>query len=523
MWLRVLWVLGLAACAAEEDAPSSSDSESPRPRVTDAFIPPDARPPDARPPDARLPDARLPDARLPDAQTPDGPPPDVRVADMARRDAGASPAEPVTDDPLPPAQPPGRVETTMRDGFTDDYLYSPDGSFKVGVRREWGGTIIFFGFAGDDPGSNTTNVVDAHDTGREVQVALYDPERSVQGCAHDASCANGGGGCANSITFLGWNPVQGGNECNRGSGVEAVRHGPGVLDLTTRPLHWNPDWGRPDCGNDGCGVPALRELRSDVVVRQRLRFVHSHIVELRLEAQNLTDMAHAPTLQEFPTLYATFGHAGTPDLHRLFDSTGREIPIDRPANDGFFFTEFDSPGGWAALQDGALTYGVGLYYENRVSGFQGWQRRGTFNNLRARFRFGLPARGQVIARAYLMLGGLPTLRGLAAWLDANVGPFGVLDDPVAGAELGDRAALSGWVLDDAGVDGVRVLVDGILRAELPARGARPDVCVVWPGYGACPEVGFSGEVDLSAVDPGAHLLEIEAGGRVIARTPFRRR
>ena len=123
-------------------------------------------------------------------------------------------------DPLPSLAPLGAIETTEVDQFTDDYLYSPSGEFKIGTRREWGSTVVFFGMADGEPGINQTNTIDANDTGRELQVALYDYPRLRQGCAWNASCKKDvEEGCGKEITFLGWNPVQGGNRCNNGSPV----------------------------------------------------------------------------------------------------------------------------------------------------------------------------------------------------------------------------------------------------------------------------------------------------------------
>ena len=52
---------------------------------------------------------------------------------------------PVEDELLPSLQPNGLVETHIEDGFTDDYLYDPTNYIKIGIRREWGGSIVFFG------------------------------------------------------------------------------------------------------------------------------------------------------------------------------------------------------------------------------------------------------------------------------------------------------------------------------------------------------------------------------------------
>ena len=440
------------------------------------------------------------------------------------------PPEPPPLEALPPAAPAGRTETVVVDGFTDDYLYGPDGQFKVAMRREWGGALVFFGFAGDAGGPNATNTIDANDTGREAQIALYDPARAMQGCAVNASCAAvppdpAHAACPTSITYLGWNPVQGGNECNLGSGVEGVDLSPGALSATVQPLFWNPDWAQAGCENAGCDDAARRGLRSDVRYRQRLRFVHTNIVELQMDVENLGDLDHAPAAQEFPTLYTVFGRAGTTDLYRLFDSNRGEVAIDVPANDGFFYREFDSPGGWATLQDARLEYGLGLFYENRTGRFQGWQRRGTFNNTRAVFVFGLPPRAHVAARAYLLLGNLDTVAGLAAWLEHTLAPFGTLDRPATDERVAETLSVAGWALDNGGVTSTRVLIDGAPSGPPPNVVERPDVCLAWPGYGACPRVGFAVDVPVGGLPRGPHVVEVEAtdadgNTRIVGRRRF---
>ena len=429
--------------------------------------------------------------------------------DLAVAADGAGPPPPPDDDLLlPTALPLGHTETRAG-AFTDDFLYGPEDYIKIGTRREWGGSIVYFGLVGAGPGLNGANSIDGNDTGREVQVALYDPDRIQQGCALGASCAAGPLPCPVSIRYLGWNPVQGGNRCNRGSGVEALDLQPNALTARVLPLHWNPDWAAADCGPDSCGGPDALN-RGDLQYTQRLRFVDTHVVEIEMRIDNLSDMAHRATAQEFPTLYAAFGSAGTPDLFRLMRADGTEVAIDNPANDGFFEKTFDTAGGWATLQNATLDYGVGLYTEARLGQFQGWQRRGTFNNFRPVFVFGIPARMQVMARAYLILGALDTIRDKAAWLDGALPPFGALDAPLAGETVSGQLPVRGWALDNRGVDHVEVRLDGVLMAALPAQNERPDVCLVWPGYAGCPRVGFEGAADLAGVVPGPHTLEVVA-------------
>lgn len=405
----------------------------------------------------------------------------------------------------------GRAETTTVDGYTDLYLYDATDYLKVGVRADWGGSIVFFGLADGTEGQNASNTIDANDTGREVQIALYDPDRAMQGCAWNASCASVATSCPSSITYLGWDPVQGGNRCNNGSGVESAGQADdGALQVVTTPLHWNPDWENASCESDGCSDGALAFLESEVQLVQTMRFVRTHVVELRYAVTETAGLDHRSTYQEMPTLYTANGEAG-PDLWRLFTADGAEVAIDTPAGnaDGFNYENLTSPEPWVAMQDDGATYGVGILYENGVSDFQGWQLRSLpFNNVRALFPFALPAWGTVNARAYLLIGAFDTIRAEAtAVLDA-LAPFGVLDTPADGATDTGTVTVAGWALDNRGVVTVVARIDEGTEVPLAYGARRPDVCLAWPGYPACDAVGYSGTLSLDSGCP--HLVEIVA-------------
>lgn len=407
----------------------------------------------------------------------------------------------------------GKYETTNVNGFNDDYLYNATNYTKVGVRREWGGTIIFFGLSNGKPGMNSSNTIDANDTGREVQVAFYDPDRAMQNCAYNASCATTPTSCQNSITFLGWDPVQGGNRCNIGSGVESSGMDKEYLSVSTIPLFWNPDWDRSDCDSSGCSDPNKKNRKSDVRVIQKIRFITQHVVELDYTVINLSNLEHKPTYQEMPTMYTANGKNGTPDLWKLFDSNGNQISIDQPANDGFYYKNFTSPDGWVAMQNDPMDYGVGIYYENKLQGFQGWQLRSLpFNNVRAGFNFGIPANGTVRARAYLSLGNYDTIKAEFTELDKRLGPFGTFDVPVNDAKVSGNTQIYGWALDNKGVSSVYALIDKKINVTLNYGTDRPDVCKVWPQYNGCAtnKVGFSGSYDFSKLSKCPHLIEIYA-------------
>ena len=123
----------------------------------------------------------------------------------------------------------------------------------------------------------------------------------MQGCAHDASCAATPTTCPISISYLGWNPVQGGNRCNNGSPVNSYSFQSDRMVHSISPLHWNPNWDFPDCTNDGCDDPALLENRAaDVVITQSLRFVRQHVLELRYTLTETAGLDHGITLQRCP-------------------------------------------------------------------------------------------------------------------------------------------------------------------------------------------------------------------------------
>jgi hypothetical protein len=418
----------------------------------------------------------------------------------------------VPDAPLPGELPLGQTESTVVDGYLDEYLYDSAGDFKIGIRLDWGGSVIFFGVDDGFPGMNGTNTIDANDTGREVQVALYDLDLAMQNCAWNASCQTTLSQCPDSITYLGWNPVQGGNRCNSGSWVANWSASDGELYISTIPLQWNPNWDFQDCDSSGCDYTILSHLPSDVRLHQTLRFVRPRVVELRYSVQNLAPVDHAATLQEMPTVYTANGQGG-PDLWRLFDASLTEIPIDTPSTggDGFYYTNFTSPEPWATMQNETADYGVAIYYENGATDFQGWQLRAMpFNNMRALISFELPASAWVNARAYLVLGSLATVDAETQWLQENLAPFGVLDAPVGDKVSPGATTIGGWALDNRGVAYLEAVIDETVHVPLTYGFPRLDVCLEWPGYPDCDAVGYSGTHDFGPPQECPHLLEVFA-------------
>jgi hypothetical protein len=382
----------------------------------------------------------------------------------------------------------------------DVFLESPTKYIRIGARLDWGGTIVFFGL-GANPKSN---VIDANDTGRELQVALYDPTRIRQGCAAAATCATSLGSCAASITYLGWDPVQGGDECNRGAPV--LSHGKvgDALELVIQPLQWNPDWDAPDCRTSACGGSGRAV---DVNYRVKLRFVREHVVEVETEVTSKETISHPTTGQEFPTLYVANGAGGNPDLPLLLDAAGSAVTIGMPANDGFFVGELTSPAPWVTWQNATKDYGVGLAMDQGITAFQGWRGDGSkapyFHNVRAHIAFGLEAGATVRGLSYLALGGFGTVKSELEAAMAVRGPFGHVDATTDGK-------VSGWALDNRPGLKVRAEVDG---TTVPATTtARPDVCEVYPAYAGCPNAGFEIAIPSATCKRLVRIVAVDSDG-----------
>ena len=108
-----------------------------------------------------------------------------------------------------------------------------------------------------------------------------------------------------------------------------------------------------------------------------------------------------------------------------------------------------------------------------------------------------------------------TLNG-AALVSAGDRPFVAIDVPVAGANLSGIATIGGWALEsitDVGpnaVSSVAVLVDGVQVGMATYGVARGDVCAVYPGRLGCPNVGWTYNLDTTALTAGSHNLTVVA-------------
>jgi hypothetical protein len=405
----------------------------------------------------------------------------------------------------------GGIFTDQSSGFTDVFLRSPTDYIRVGARLDWGGAIVFFGLAGG------ANVIDDADTGREMQIALYDPPRQWQVCARDASCG-AESPCGEQLTYFGWNPVQGGDECNSGTPILGYGQVGDALQIIAAPVQWNPDWDAPDCRQTDCST--LSGVLSDVRYVFELRFVAEHVVEVMTTVINDGDLDHGLTGQEFPCLYTAFGEAGL-DLSELLDASGREIVIDEPFINGLY-EFFESPEPWVSYQNTDWTYGVGMAADQGIHSFvgctggPGTSQPAYYHYVRSIIGFGIPPRSSVRGLTYLALGNFETVRYELRRVLERRPPFGKLDFPAQGVHeypYDGEITVAGWVLDTWHVDEVQVQIDGNPVASLPVNVSRLDVCKVYPGYAGCPAVGFASTISTAGLSACPHLLRISATDR----------
>lgn len=148
--------------------------------------------------------------------------------------------------------------------LADTIEYLDNGIIKVGVNLSKGGAISEISHQG-------FNLVDNNDTGRYVQVGLYD-----------------------GTGVYGWNPVQGGNEANQESGYLAVSSGSyewggeifDYIQTTAEPLFWDPAQGV-----------------SDVYLHQKVSLARTvPVIRVQWQVENLGS-SHNVWRQEFPAVF----------------------------------------------------------------------------------------------------------------------------------------------------------------------------------------------------------------------------
>lgn len=422
----------------------------------------------------------------------------------------------------------GTQEKIKTEGFTDHFLNDKEGVVRVGLREEWGGSLVFFG----DNRAGHGNTLDDSAMGRGLRLAFHDDARPRQGCSFNRSCAENDS-CPKGREFTGWNPLQSGNKCGMGSGLIEISNNNGLSALFI-PMQSNPGWNRKDCADTAtvCADESAATARASLRVSQNVRFVKSGILEIEVLVTNLGDqdiVSKNGERHEFPTLFASSGKRGAQMLEALKNADGELLKADRrvPAaiSNEYMFQELSAPEGWATYQNADSSYGVGIYWENRSTTLRAEQNKGDYSNLSSNFPIVLTARESIRGRYYLLLGGFEQIKELATDLDTHLPPFGRIDTNQI-LEDARTVQLQGWVLDNKNVSALELWVDGKKTADLQLKSQRDDVCATYPGYSMCTQsharIGFETTYKRPAGSGCERPVEIRArdndgNWRVIAR------
>ncbi len=368
---------------------------------------------------------------------------------------------------------------------------------RIGLDTAWGGAIVEVSMDG-------TNFVNRHDTGRDVQPALYDGA---------ASYPAWGPGSA-----YGWNPVLAGDAYGRGSTVQMHTVSPGSLYTQSAPLQW---W--PDNFGGGASAPVAADMTFEQTVTVEPSAPLAFKVHYKL-IHNGTD-THYNSGQEFPAVYvnstytrfAYYGGASPWSNGPLTTTTVTEIPTNPSPAASF------APEHWGALVDagnqGLAVYVPGQYpYENAWS-FAGLSGSGPLGNATI---FMLPSvvftisPGTVIeGDVYLVPGDLSAARaaiyaihqGLAT-ADISA-PLVNIEQPAANATISGMASVSGWAFDNVALDAVNVYVDGIAMGSVSTGISRPDIANAYP-HVAPSDSGWTFTLDTTKLANGVHSLTIHA-------------
>jgi hypothetical protein len=330
---------------------------------------------------------------------------------------------------------------------------------RIGLETNWGGSIVEISIDG-------TNVANAHDTGREVQPALYD--------------LNGGQG-AN-----GWDPVLGGDKYDHGSPIVSQQTSASSLYTKATPLFWNPD---------AFGGGPTSPVTSDTTFEQTVTVAPGAPLAFQLHLKlthNGTDY-HYVTQQEFPAVYVNSAYTTlvyyggkTP----WTNGASTKAPVATTAMWVY------APEQWAALVDannqGLTVFVPGSYPSWTSVYFPGGGGSGPTGDATAYMRplteFSVGPGEVIEGDVYLIPGDAAAARAVVYSLHQAVvpaaglaAPFGVMDTPSGSATLsGANYVVSGWAIGNVSVSAVNIYVDGTPIGAATLGLPRPDVVAAYP-------------------------------------------
>jgi hypothetical protein len=381
----------------------------------------------------------------------------------------------------------GAEPTTFTDGPGVAYLQK--GSFRVGIDKNWGGAIREIWF-------QSSNLVDNHDGGRLIGLAVYDGNDHF-----------GSDGCCTDPNH-GWNPAPSDRYDHVNPPLDLSFQG-GVLYVRDRHLQWNPD-------NKGGGPRAA--VPSDLIVESWIDLLGSNpgVVHVRYRLTHLGSDEHGTFGQELPFVYVNLPYSnfvrysgGVPWSNAPVDIGPAPVPPP--------YVRAAASESWGGLVD---SNGVGLVLWAPQSAPQ----YGYFCSIAgAPFCYMSPFTSLSIgpgfayqSDVYLFAGrwqdartNIYTLHQQLQFPDVNP-PQGDMNGP-QNARISGTVDIAGFALDNSGaIARVEILLDGTTIGRATYGISRPDVQREYPGIPNSGASGFVYHLDTRAFANGTHTIRVRA-------------
>lgn len=354
---------------------------------------------------------------------------------------------------------------------------------RVGMETRWGGSIVEVSFKGE-------NFVNAHDAGREVQLAQFD---------HDN---------------FAWNPTQAGDIYNHGSPLLAQTVTSDSIYVKAQGYHFSPEpWG------GGPNQPVL----GDTYAEMTLTAVpdHAFTFKLHMKVTHFGADLHTNNFHDFPAVYCNLEYDRFVAYTGTAPWTAGELTFSTMNQLGQPPTARSyTPEHWGAL---VKENDVGLTVFEPASGFYpgGFMAPGdpgptgfgtNYFAPMAVYTFG--PNSILEGDAYLVAGDYKHARQVIYDLHNHItvgdimAPLGVVEEPLANSQISGKVNVTGWALDDTAVSKVDVYVDGLLAGNALYGGSRSDVSTDFPHAPAA--IGYGFLLDTSQYGNGAHTIEVRA-------------
>jgi hypothetical protein len=387
------------------------------------------------------------------------------------------------------------IQTSQSNGVMYLQSYANGHTARIGLNTAWGGAIVEVSLDG-------TNFVNAHDTGREVQPALYDGAATYTNF-----------NCSPCSGTWGWDPVLAGDKYGHGSPVLSSQLGTNSIDIKAQPLQWVPD----DKGG-GPNTP----ITSDTYMEQTVSVVpdsplafHVHVVMTHIS----TDQ-HYNANQEFPAIYVnsqygTFTYySGTKPWTSDVTTTLDSVPASPGTGELYSSEEWVSYTG--SNNSGLTVFVPGLYPFTSAVSFPGSGGSGPtgdatyYAQILAPMTIGPSA--VISGDIYLIPGDVAAARQVIYALHQGTpasdiaSPIGNVDLPNKNSTIsGSSVQFAGWAIDNVALASVQILVDGVAIATPPLNVNRPDVVAAYPNLAPL-QCGWSFLFDSTKLTDGTHTI-----------------